>query len=65
MRLLRALDNSCLSINVQSKSNRSIGLAVVVMGSDLEGLAGRQLFRSSDAPNSESASCEYPVALRC
>jgi hypothetical protein len=65
MRLLRTLDNSCLSIDVQSKSNCSIGLTVVVMGSDLEGLAGRQLFRTSDAPNSESASCKYPVALRC
>lgn len=53
--LAQGLNDSWLSINAQSKSNRSIGLALVVMGSNLGGLAGQQLFRSSDAPKYQSA----------
>lgn len=53
--LAQGLNDSWLSINDQSKSNRSIGLALVVMGSNLGGLAGQQLFRSSDAPKYQSA----------
>jgi hypothetical protein len=53
--LAQGLNDSWLSINARSKSSRSIGLALVVMGSNLGGLAGQQLFRSSDAPQYQSA----------
>lgn len=48
--LTQGLNDAWLSINASSPSKRSIGLAMVVMGSNLGGLSGQQLFRSSDAP---------------
>lgn len=48
--LAQGLNDAWLSINAADPSKRSIGLAMVVMGSNLGGIAGQQLFRSSDAP---------------
>ncbi|KAI9150701.1 putative transporter [Paramyrothecium foliicola] len=43
--LAQGLNDAWLSINAVRPSNRSIGLAMVVMGSNLGGMAGQQLFR--------------------
>ncbi|KAF7556160.1 hypothetical protein G7Z17_g1638 [Cylindrodendrum hubeiense] len=48
--LSQGLNDAWLSINATKSSNRSIGLAMVVIGSNLGGIAGQQLFRTSDAP---------------
>ncbi|KAH8656927.1 major facilitator superfamily domain-containing protein [Ilyonectria robusta] len=48
--LSQGLNDAWLSINATKSSHRSLGLAMVVIGSNLGGLAGQQLFRSSDAP---------------
>ncbi|KAJ3511781.1 hypothetical protein NM208_g15392 [Fusarium decemcellulare] len=48
--LSQGLNDAWLSINVRSAEKRSIGLALVVIGSNAGGLAGKQLFRESDAP---------------
>ncbi|QPC62780.1 hypothetical protein HYE67_005011 [Fusarium culmorum] len=48
--LSQGLNDAWLSINVRSAGKRSIGLALVVIGSNAGGLAGKQLFRESDAP---------------
>ncbi|CAG9986486.1 unnamed protein product [Clonostachys byssicola] len=53
--LTQGLNDAWLSINATSASKRSIGLAMVVIGSNLGGLAGQQLFRSSDAPKYSQA----------
>ncbi|KAF5620144.1 nicotinamide mononucleotide permease [Fusarium sp. NRRL 52700] len=46
--LSQGLNDAWLSINARSAERRSIGLAMV---SNAGGLAGKQLFRESDAPN--------------
>lgn len=48
--LAQGLNDAWLSINAVRPSNRSIGLAMVVIGSNLGGIAGGQLFRDDDAP---------------
>lgn len=48
--LAQGLNDAWLSINATSPSKRSVGLAMVVMGSNLGAIAGQQLFRQSDAP---------------
>lgn len=48
--LSQGLNDAWLSINATKPSKRSVGLAMVVIGSNLGGIAGQQLFRSSDAP---------------
>lgn len=53
--LAQGLNDAWININATSASSRSIGLAFVVMGSNLGGLAGQQLFRSSDAPRYSNA----------
>lgn len=53
--LAQGLNDAWLSINARSRTSRSIGLALVVMGSNLGGLSGQQLFRSSDAPLYQNA----------
>lgn len=53
--LAQGLNDAWLSINARTRTQRSIGLALVVMGSNLGGLSGQQLFRSSDAPEYRNA----------
>lgn len=53
--LAQGLNDAWLSINARTRTSRSIGLALVVMGSNLGGLSGQQLFRSSDAPLYQNA----------
>lgn len=53
--IAQGLNDAWLSINARIRTRRSIGLALVVMGSNLGGLSGQQLFRSSDAPYYRSA----------
>ncbi|RGP77721.1 hypothetical protein FLONG3_4180 [Fusarium longipes] len=48
--LSQGLNDAWLNINTRSAEKRSIGLAMVVIGSNAGGLAGKQLFRESDAP---------------
>ncbi|KAM0468068.1 hypothetical protein ACHAP7_011306, partial [Fusarium lateritium] len=48
--LSQGLNDAWLSINTRSAEKRSIGLALVVIGSNAGGLVGKQLFRESDAP---------------
>lgn len=48
--LSQGLNDAWLSINAMKASNRSLGLAMVVMGSNLGAIAGQQLFRKSDSP---------------
>lgn len=48
--LAQGLNDAWLNINATNPSKRSIGLAMAVIGSNLGGIAGQQLFRSSDAP---------------
>jgi hypothetical protein len=48
--LSQGLNDAWLSINATKSSSRSLGLAMVVIGSNLGAIAGQQLFRSSDAP---------------
>lgn len=46
----QGLNDAWILINSTSASSRSIGLAFVVIGSQIGGISGQQLFRSSDAP---------------
>ena len=48
--LAQGLNDAWVSINAVRPANRSIGLAMVVMGSNLGAIAGSQLFRDDDAP---------------
>ncbi|EAT89632.2 hypothetical protein SNOG_02901 [Parastagonospora nodorum SN15] len=48
--LAQGLNDAWVSANAQTSAGRSIGLALAVMGSNLGGLAGQQMFRQSDAP---------------
>ncbi|KAJ4353516.1 uncharacterized protein N0V89_005246 [Didymosphaeria variabile] len=47
--LSQGLNDAWLSVNAETPAKRSIGLAYVVIGSNLGGLAGQQIFRTSDA----------------
>ncbi|KAH6687188.1 alternative sulfate transporter [Plectosphaerella plurivora] len=53
--LSQGLNDAWVSINAVRPSNRSIGLALAVMGSNMGGLAGSQLFRDDDAPRYNKA----------
>ncbi|KAF6827349.1 major facilitator superfamily transporter [Colletotrichum plurivorum] len=53
--LSQAINDAWMSINATSPSSRSVGLAMAVMGSNLGGLAGQQLFQESDAPRYSKA----------
>ncbi|CAI7641233.1 unnamed protein product [Penicillium glandicola] len=46
----QGLNDAWVSINATKSSTRTLGLAFVVIGSNLGAIAGQQLFRSSDAP---------------
>ncbi|KAH7304701.1 alternative sulfate transporter [Stachybotrys elegans] len=48
--IVQTLNDAWLSSNAQSHQQRSIGLALCVIGSNLGGLAGQQLFQEEDAP---------------
>lgn len=48
--LAQGLNDAWLSVNARTRTRRSIGLALVVIGSNIGGLCGQQLFRSNDAP---------------
>ncbi|KXJ93639.1 alternative sulfate transporter [Microdochium bolleyi] len=48
--IVQTLNDAWLSSNATSHRQRSIGLALAVIGSNLGGLAGQQLFQDSDAP---------------
>lgn len=48
--LAQGLNDAWLSINATKSGTRSLGLAMVVIGSNLGAIAGQQLFRSSDGP---------------
>ncbi|KAJ5093565.1 major facilitator superfamily domain-containing protein [Penicillium angulare] len=48
--LAQGLNDAWVSINATNPTNRSMGLALAVIGSNIGGIAGQQLFRSSDAP---------------
>ncbi|CAG8925997.1 unnamed protein product [Penicillium salamii] len=48
--LAQGLNDAWVSINATDSSARSLGLAMVVIGSNLGAVAGQQLFQSSDAP---------------
>ncbi|TID06647.1 putative transporter [Colletotrichum higginsianum] len=48
--LAQGLNDAWVSINAVNPSKRSIGLAMAVIGSNLGGIAGGQLFREDDAP---------------
>ncbi|KAL2811059.1 vitamin H transporter [Aspergillus granulosus] len=48
--LAQGLNDAWVNINATTASKRSLGLALVVIGSNLGGIAGQQLFRSEDAP---------------
>ncbi len=65
--LTQGLNDAWLSSNCQTPQHRSIGLAMVVMGSNIGGLAGQQLFRTSDAPKYTNGFlailCLYAAAL--
>lgn len=46
----QSLNDAWLSCNARSPTERSIGLSLAVIGSNLGGLAGQNLFRENDAP---------------
>ncbi|CAG8292191.1 unnamed protein product [Penicillium salamii] len=48
--LAQGLNDAWVSINATCSSARNLGLAMVVIGSNLGAIAGQQLFQSSDAP---------------
>lgn len=48
--LAQGLNDAWLSVNAGTPQKRSVGLAFVVIGSNLGGLAGQQMFREEDAP---------------
>jgi hypothetical protein len=49
--IIQPLNNAWSSSNAQDPRARGIGLAMCVIGSNLGGLIGQQLFQSSDAPH--------------
>ncbi|KAH7028200.1 alternative sulfate transporter [Microdochium trichocladiopsis] len=53
--IVQTMNDAWLSSNATSHRQRSIGLAIAVIGSNLGGLAGQQLFQDSDAPTYKSA----------
>lgn len=57
----QSLNDAWLSSNCRSHQTRSIGLALAVIGSNLGGLAGQQLFQDDDAPRYNHAF----VAILC
>lgn len=63
----QGLNDAWLSSNCKTPQQRSVGLAMAVMGSNLGGLAGQQLFRSNDAPEYRNGFlaiiCLYAAAL--
>jgi hypothetical protein len=48
--LAQGLNDAWVNINATTATQRSLGLALVVIGSNLGPIAGQQLFRSEDAP---------------
>lgn len=48
--LAQGLNDAWLNVNARTPEKRSIGLAMVVMGSNMGGIAGPSLFQASDAP---------------
>lgn len=48
--LVQGLSGAMVSINATKTSNWSLGLTMVVIGSNSGAIAGQQLFRSSDGP---------------
>lgn len=48
--LAQGLNDAWMNINATTAARRSIGLAMVVVGSNLGGIAGSHLFQSSGAP---------------
>ncbi|RDW84288.1 hypothetical protein BP6252_01878 [Coleophoma cylindrospora] len=46
----QGINDSWMSINARTPQERSIGLAMAVMGANIGGLAGQSLFQTSDAP---------------
>ncbi|KAB2570445.1 putative transporter [Lasiodiplodia theobromae] len=48
--LAQGLNDAWLSVNAGTPQKRSVGLAFVVIGSNLGGLAGQQMFREEDKP---------------
>ncbi|KAL5385259.1 hypothetical protein PMIN02_008890 [Paraphaeosphaeria minitans] len=54
--LAQGLNDAWLSVNAETPAKRSIGLAFVVIGSNLGGLAGQQIFRKKDAPEYKTGS---------
>ena len=65
--LTQGLNDAWLSSNCQTPQHRSIGLAMVVMGSNIGGLVGQQIFHRSDAPKYTNGFlailCLYAAAL--
>ncbi|KAH8886296.1 alternative sulfate transporter [Thozetella sp. PMI_491] len=63
----QSLNDAWLSSNAPSHQKRSIGLALAVIGSNLGGLAGQQLFQENDAPRYNNAwlgiLCLYAAAM--
>jgi len=63
----QGLNDAWLSSNCKTPQHRSIGLALAVMGSNVGGLTGAQLFRTDDAPLYNRAFrtilCLYAAAL--
>lgn len=63
----QGLNDAWLSSNCETPQHRSIGLALAVMGSNIGGLCGQQLFRTDDAPKYNRAFlvilCLYGAAL--
>ncbi|KAI4602591.1 hypothetical protein KJ359_007807 [Pestalotiopsis sp. 9143b] len=51
----QSLNDAWLSSNATTHQKRSIGLALAVIGSNLGGLAGQQLFQDDDAPRYSQA----------
>jgi hypothetical protein len=51
----QGLNDAWLSVNARNPQDRSIGLALVVIGSNLGSLSGQQLFRIDDAPKYDRA----------
>lgn len=65
--IVQTLNDTWLSSNAPTHRHRSIGLALAVIGSNLGGLAGQQLFQDSDAPRYKNAFitilCLYAAAI--
>ncbi|KAI1847281.1 hypothetical protein JX265_013994 [Neoarthrinium moseri] len=63
----QGLNDAWLNSNAKSHLKRSIGLALAVIGSNLGGLAGQQLFQDNDAPRYSRAFiavlCLYGAAV--